>query len=281
MRPLDALCLDLLGGAPDEAEPLVVLADRATYRVRVGDEQFVVKTDDDSRTTTNEIAGHRKAAAAGVRVPELVGASDDACAMRWVDGIRLCGYESAAAWRDAGAQVRIAHDAGGGPPFGTGFGGFNPSRPTWRSFFELFAETMLADCERDLGFPAEQGARIRAAMRDAGGLDTPKVVWCHGDLQADHVLVDPATDRVTAIIDWADQGAGDFGWDIAVLSIDDEAWLGAALDGYGATAEDRGALDALVPLYTVVRLLGEAYWLAEHGYSYADSLGRAMQWRPS
>jgi len=281
LRPVDALCRDLLGAAPGEVEPLVVLSDRATWRVTIGNEQFVVKTDDDSRTVANEIAGHRRAAAAGVRVPELLGAADDAFAMRWAEGVRLRGYASIDAWRDAGAQVRVAHDVGGGPPFGTGFGGFNPSRPTWRSFFELFAETMLADCERDLHFPRAQGARIRAAVRDASGLDTPHLVWCHGDLQAEHVLVDPATDRVTAIIDWADQGTGDFGWDIAVLTIDDEPWRDAALDGYGATADERAALAALVPLYTVVRLVGEAGWLAEHGYAYDDSLGRAIRWRPS
>jgi aminoglycoside phosphotransferase (APT) family kinase protein len=214
-------------------------------------------------------------------VPEIVGATDDAYAMRWVDGVPLRVCESTDAWRDAGREVRVVHDAGGGPPFGTGFGGFGPARPTWRSFFELFAETMLADCERDLDFPREQGARIRAAVRVASGLDSPHVVWCHGDLQPEHVLIDPATDRVSAIIDWADHGAGDFGWDFAVLTLDDEGRRDAVLDGYRATDHERDALDALLPLYSVVRVLGEACWFAEHGFPYDDSLGRAVRWQPS
>ena len=279
MRDVDALCHDLLGAAPDAIEPLVVFPDRATWRVSIDRDQFVVKTDDDQRTVDNEIAGHRRSEAAGVRVPAVVAAADDAFAMRWVDGVTLSAHSTSDAWRDAGAQIRVAHDVGGAPPFGTGFGGFNPARPTWRSFFELFAETMLADCERDLGFPREHGDRIRAAVHDAPGLDTPHIVWCHGDLQPEHVLVDRATGRVAAIIDWADHGAGDFGWDLAVLTIDHAPYRAAFLDGYGATREQRAALDALLPLYCVVRLVGEAGWFAEHEMPYAGNLRRVQEWR--
>jgi aminoglycoside phosphotransferase (APT) family kinase protein len=277
VRDPDTLCRELLDGSPDAVEPLVQYADRASYRVRVNGEHFFVKTDDDSRTMTNEIAGHRRAQLGGVRVAELVAATDDALAMRWVDGVTLRDHQTAAAWRDAGAHMRRAHDLGAVPPFGTGFGGFKPSRPDWRSFFELFADHMLTRCARDLGLARAQGDRIRGALRDTPRLDTPHVVWCHGDLQPDHVLVDPATDRVTAIIDWADNGAGDFVWDFAVLTLDG-APLDDLLDGNGATRAQRTALDALLPLYSVVRLAGEAGWLAEHGFPYADNLRRVREW---
>ena len=275
MRDVDALARDLLGDSADAVDPLVVWPDRGTWRVMVRGECFVVKTDDDLHTMTHEIEGHRRAAVAGLRVPELVAASDDAFAMRWVDGVPLRDHGSAPAWTDAGAQLRAVHDLGGTPPFGTGFGGFNPTQPDWRSFFEEFAGDMLGTCERNLGFPAERADRIRAALRDAPGLDSPHVVWCHGDLQTEHVLVDPASDRVTAIIDWADHGAGDFVWDFAVLTIDDAPRRGAALEGYGATREQRAALDALLPLYSVVRLVGEAGWFAEHDLPCAAILDRA------
>ena len=271
---------ELLGVDPEHVDPLVVFADRGAYKVRIGDDMFVVKTDDDPRTTRNEIAGLRRARSAGVRVPELVAVADGALAMRWADGVTLRDRATADAWRDTGREIRLTHGVGGGPPFGTGFGGFNPSRPDWRSFFELFADTMLADCERDLGLPRADGERIRAALRAAPGLDTPHVVWCHGDLQPEHVLVDPATDRVTAIIDWADHGTGDCVWDIAVLTIDDPQHRDAFLHGYGATAAQHDALDALLPLYAVVRLAGEAGWFADHGFPYADNLRRVQEWRP-
>ena len=279
-RDPGTLTLDLLGRAADEVEPLVVWSDRATYRVTLGSERFVVKTDDELETVAREVAGQRRAADAGVRVPEVVAVADDAFAMRWVDGVMLQDHPRPDAWLNAGAQVRIAHDLGGGPPFGTGFGGFEPEQPTWRAFFEAFAERMLRDCERDLEFPAAPAARIRAAVHAAAPLlDTPHLAWCHGDLQPEHVLVDPASSRVAAIIDWADQGSGDVGWDVAVLTIDHAQRLDAFLAGYGAGDELRAALDQLLPLYGVVRLVGEATWFAEHGYPAAENLRRAIEWR--
>jgi aminoglycoside phosphotransferase (APT) family kinase protein len=278
VRDVDALTRELFGGAPDEVATLVVFPDRAAYRVRIGEDQFVVKTDDDVATVANEVAGHRRAEAAGVPVPELVASVDEAFAMRWVDGVTLAEHSTAPAWHDTGRHVRVVHDLGGGPPFGTGFGGFNPSRPDWRSFFELFADSMIGDCERDLGFPRAEGDRIRDALRAAPELDAPHVVWCHGDLQPDHVLVDAGTDRVTAIIDWADQGSGDLLWDVAVLTIDHPEHRAAFLDGYRATSEHRAAVDATLSLYCVVRLVGEAGWFAEHGLPYAANLRRAADW---
>jgi Ser/Thr protein kinase RdoA (MazF antagonist) len=272
---------ELLGTTPEKIEPLVVFPDRASHRVTIGSERFVVKTDDDRRTVAREVAGQRRAAAAGVRVPEVIAATDDAFAMRWVDGASLQDHPTPEAWRDTGAQIRLAHDVGGGPPFGTGFGGFGPEQPTWRAFFEAFAEHMLQDCERDLAFPSDQAARIRRALRGcAAQLDTPHLAWCHGDLQPEHVLVDAATNRVAAILDWADHGAGDIGWDVAVLTIDHAPRREAFLAGYGADDELGAALEQLLPLYNVVRLVGEATWFAEHGYPPDESLQRAIDWRP-
>lgn len=281
--PRDPVVLtrELLGATPDEIEPLVVWPDRAAHRVTIGAERFIVKTDDDVETVGREVAGQRRAAAAGVRVPQLIAATNGAFAMRWVDGVTLRDHPTPGAWHDTGAQIRIAHDLGGGPPFGTGFGGFEPEQPTWREFFEAFAESMLRGCERDLDFPAAPSARIRAALRAAAPLlDAPHLAWCHGDLQPEHVLVDPATDRVAAIIDWADQGSGDIGWDVAVLTIDHNEHREAFLTGYGADDELRVALGQLLPLYSVVRLIGEAGWFAEHGYPPGENLQRAIDWRP-
>lgn len=280
-RDPDVLARELLGRTADKIEPLVVWQDRAAYRVTLGSERFVVKTDDEHETVAREVAGQRRAADAGVRVPEVVAVTDDAFAMRWVDGVTLQDHPTPDAWRNTGAHVRIAHDLGGGPPFGTGFGGFEPEQPTWRAFFEAFAERMLRDCELDLEFPAAPAARIRAAVHAAAPLlDAPHLAWCHGDLQPEHVLVDPATSRVAAIIDWADQGSGDIGWDVAVMTIDHAQHLDEFLAGYGAGDELRAALDQLLPLYGVVRLVGEAGWLAEHGYPWDDNLRRAIEWRP-
>jgi aminoglycoside phosphotransferase (APT) family kinase protein len=275
------LTRELLGSTPDTIEPLVVWADRATHRVTIGSDRFVVKSDDDPRTVAREVAGQRRAATGGVRVPEVVAATNNAFAMRWVEGVGLNAEATPDAWYDTGAQIRRAHDLGGGPPFGTGFGGFGPEQPTWRAFFEAFAESMLRDCERDLDFPAAPAVRIRDALHAAAPLlDAPYLGWCHGDLQPEHVLVDPTRHSVVAIIDWADNGSGDIGWDVAVLTIDHDQHRDAFLDGYGANSELRNALGQLLPLYKVVRLVGESGWFAEHGYPPGENLRRAIAWSP-
>jgi aminoglycoside phosphotransferase (APT) family kinase protein len=236
-----------------------------------------VKSDDDHETVAREAAGQQRAAAAGVRVPEIVAVVDDAFAMRWVDGAALNDLP-ARAWRDTGAQIRIAHDLGGGGlPFGTGFGGFEAEQPTWRAFFAGFAQSMLRDCERDLDFPDASATSVRDALVAAGPLlDAPHLAWCHGDFQPEHVIVDASSNRVVAIIDWADQGAGDVGWDMSVLTLDHRRHLDAVLDGYGADADLRAALDQLLPLYDAVRVIGAATWYAEHNLPTADILGQAI-----
>jgi aminoglycoside phosphotransferase (APT) family kinase protein len=269
---------ELLGGAPDEVEPLVVWDDRSTHRVTIGAERFVVKSDDDYETVAREAAGQQRAAAAGVRVPEIVAVVDDAFAMRWVDGVTLADHPGPDDWRDTGAQIRLAHDLGGGGlPFGTGFGGFEPEQPTWREFFAAFAERMLRDCERDLDFPSDSATRVREALVAAGPLlDAPHLAWCHGDFQPEHVIVDASSNRVVAIIDWADQGAGDVGWDMSVLTLDHRRHLDAVLDGYGADDDLRAALDQLLPLYDAVRVIGAATWYAEHNLPTAGIFAQAI-----
>ena len=253
--------------------------DHATVRVTLRGRRYVVKTDQSHGTVAREAAAYRRAAAAGVRVPHLVAVTDDALLTTWVDGVTLDQRPTAGAWRDTGAQLRIAHDLSRDPTFGAGFGGYEPEHPSWRDFFESFAERELQLCERVLDFPAEHAERIRAALRMAAPLlDSPIVGWCHGDFQPEHVLVDPATNRVASIIDWADHGSADIGWDVMVLTLDDPSHLGALLDGYDAEGDLRAALAERLPLFGVIRLLSEAHWLAEHNLPFENSLRRAIAW---
>jgi aminoglycoside phosphotransferase (APT) family kinase protein len=86
-------------------------------------------------------------------------------------------------------------------------------------------------------------------------------VWCHGDLQPDHILIDPETNAVTAVIDWSDHGQADGAWDFALLTLDHDRLASAR--------------SPLVPLYQHVRLLTEMRWLADHGFdTWRDAMGR-------
>jgi aminoglycoside phosphotransferase (APT) family kinase protein len=224
-----------------------------TYRVTIGTESFVCKAEDAQPgwkpELPTEIAAHQHAAAHGIPVPELVAAEPTAFAMRWVDGVPVHVHDTEAGWRAAGDVVRAIHAVDAIGTIGVGFG---EGGETW--FASLLSEVEFEGPRCiELGLQPAALERVRAAMHDARAqIDAAPLVWCHGDLQPDHVLLDPATDEVVAVIDWSDHGRADGAWDVALLTLDDDR----------LTAERA----PLVPLYQQVRLLGEMRWLADHGF---------------
>ncbi len=269
----------LLGRAPDHISTLVRWRDHGAYRVDAGGDSFVVKLDDDPELVAREVAGHQRAAAAGVPVPELIMADDHCIAMRFVDGTPLHESATEAAWRAAGSALRQVHDLTPGDLIGDGFG---LAGTTWPEFVEALLERELEGCGRELGFDPSQAKRVRRAFDDARPLlDQPVLVWCHGDCQPDHVLVDPHDDSVVAIIDWADHGKGDSAWDLAILSLDHTSHIDALLDGYGEVAVGADRTRTVLSLYRVLRWLREARWLAARSLpESAVSLEQATTWSP-
>ena len=254
----------LLGRAPDAAQPLVVWPERATYLVTLGSESFVLKGEDpDARPgwkpeLPTEIDAHRHAAANGIPVPELVAADDTALAMHWVDGVPVHVHDSDSGWRAAADVVRGIHALA---PIGTLGIGFGDRGSSW---FESLVAEVESEAPRclELGLAPAVLDRVRDGVHDARAeIDNAPVVWCHGDLQPDHILIDPATDAVTAVIDWSDHGQADGAWDFALLTLD-----------HVRLAAD---CSPLVPLYQQVRLLTEMRWLADHGFdTWRDAMNR-------
>lgn len=73
--------------------------------------------------------------------------------------------------------------------------------------------------------PASTLARCRSFVDDAGSLSTPPVgsrSLLHGDLSAEHILIEPASAQIVGLIDWADACVGDRAYDFKFLW----AWLG-------------------------------------------------------
>jgi aminoglycoside phosphotransferase (APT) family kinase protein len=261
----------LLGRVPDTIEPMITWDHRSTFRCAIGNDEFVVKADTDATEHENEVSGHRRAAAGGIPVPELIAVAPGALAMRWVPGVALRSDASADAWRAAGEITRRIHDF---PPDGRIGGGFMPARDTWTDAVCAEVDEELALCIRDHGLSSSAATRVREAVADAALKNAP-LVWCHGDLQPDHLILDSATDRVAAVIDWSDHGTGDGAWDIAVLTLDDDARLGDFLAGYGPAG-------GLVHLYRAVRLLGEVTWLQGHmPDAVPPVLSQLEAWRPA
>ncbi len=93
----------------------------------------------------------------------------------------------------------------------------------------------------------------------------------HGDCQPDHVLLDE-DDTVLAIIDWGDASTGDPLWDLAVLTAHHQERLADVLEAYGAPP----SAVAVVRAYWIVRHLGSATWLLDHGFDPSPDV-RAAQ----
>jgi aminoglycoside phosphotransferase (APT) family kinase protein len=268
-----ALCRRLLGRTPDSIEPLVVWDHKAAYRCVIGRDAFVCKVDVQLDEVRREVEGLARAAAAGIAVPQLVAGDTGALAMRWVAGTALAYSSPSEWWRNAGRELRRVHALDPPPYCG---GGFAPTRDSWAATIEAEVEEELEKCVRENGLDPELAAHIPRAIADARDeLAAAPPSWYHGDLQPDHVLVDPASGEIAAIIDWSDHGNGDAAWDVAVLMLDDNSRLDAFLDGYDADAAERERLTRILPTYKLVRWLGEIRWLTEHGF--ADGAAAAQR----
>ena len=95
---------------------------------------------------------------------------------------------------------------------------------------------------------------IVAAVRDR-----PQVL-IHGDLQPEHVLVDPLGRRIVAILDWADSGFADPLFEVARLSLVNRELAEPFLTGAGLANDPM-----LIGGYRVLWSVLSATWLAERG----------------
>ena len=93
-------------------------------------------------------------------------------------------------------------------------------------------------------------------------------VFSHMDLGVEHVLVDPATQRITGIIDWTDAAIGDPAYDLGLILRDlGPAALGAALGALGR--DDERALRDRAGFYARCALVEDlAYGLTHDRPAY-------------
>jgi aminoglycoside phosphotransferase (APT) family kinase protein len=235
------------------------------------DADIAVKVYLDADALRGEAAALARAHAAAVPVPEVLRFEPGPPAVlvtRLVRGVPLSSRWPDAA-HEAGRALRRLHDAGGSPPFSGG-------QDDWTAFVDWWADREIAACR-------ERGAldgRTAAALRDRFDALRPAlahrpVALLHGDLQAEHVLVDPATGRLAAILDLVDVQPGDPLLDVAVLSLWDEPLAEPVLAGHG----DGDGPDAghLLAAYRLLRHLAGVPWLLDHGLTReADRSLRAI-----
>jgi len=172
-----------------------------------------------------------------------------------VGGIPLTSAYPLAA-KATGRLLRRFHSLGASPPFVDG-------QRSWSVFIRDWADREIATMVARRALRPGDGQRLQ---RHFAALDTVlsarPCALIHADLQAEHVLIDPVTQRVHALLDFVDTQPGDPLIDIAVLSLWDTGLAGAVLAGYDAMENEQADL---LRTYRVLRHLGAANWLTTHG----------------
>jgi aminoglycoside phosphotransferase (APT) family kinase protein len=234
----------------DVAEVQVVVAHHDCATLRVGD--VFLKIDADQRRTDVEVEAM---ALAPIPTPQVLWRKPPVLALAALPGTALgrLGEPSAAspaAWKAAGATVRMLHDA---------------PLPPWpgQSLDELASE-LDSECEWLVAngvIPADMVKRNRQVAEAALRPWTP--VFAHGDLQITHVFVDG--DEVTGVIDWSEAGRGDAMYDLASLTFGHEERLGDVVAGYGTDVD----LDVIRGCWSLRSLLA-IRWLLEHGFDPSE-----------
>ncbi len=250
----------LLGATPEQVDLLVDYGYRAAWRVRAGRFDFMVKADARPGMAAREFANLWHAGRSGVPVAEVVGFLQHpvpSLGLRWIDGVTLRESTSPDAWRNAGTALRMLHEA---PLLWRKPEPWGNLTISWleRGIDYLVERCGLTTTERDR---AMEAARALQPL-----LDRIEPTWLHGDCQDAHFLIDPATNEVTAVIDWSDAQPGAVDMDFAVLTINPGAQLAALLDGYGASTALRERLKRTLPLHRAVRAVEAAPWLDAHRY---------------
>lgn len=268
-----------------------------TYRcvfVTVGPDgtPVVVKAD----TRPGQIAAERHvtlaARAAGVPVPAIVPAQDivpgeggepPLLVLEYVPGRPLGAGAPASAWAEAGRVLRRLHaiaDPGGlkswperAPDAGMGSG------LPLRSVLAGHAAREAAGTVKRGLLSSEQAARLGRLLGEAfsraearGADDPANSRVLHGDCQPDHFLLADHAGHIAAVLDLGDACTGDPVWDLAVLTIDHPARMDDVLAGYAPPPDLARRVSALAGPYRMLRWLGEASWLHDHGYDPGPSI---------
>jgi len=205
-----------------------------------------------------EVATMERALAAGIPVAKRLTFHTGPPAVlitKRVGGIPLTSAYPLAA-EATGRLLRRFHALGARPPFVDG-------QRSWSVFIRNWADREIATMVARRAISLGDGQRLHRhfAARDTV-LSARPCALIHADLQAEHVLIDPVTQRVNALLDFVDTQPGDPLIDIAVLSLWDTGLARAVLAGYDARGN---AQTDLLRTYRVLRHLGAANWLTTHG----------------
>jgi aminoglycoside phosphotransferase (APT) family kinase protein len=228
----------------EEVQVIVAHRERATLRVG----EVFVKVDADQARLDVEVEAMTRAP---VPTAKILWRKPSVLALAAVRGTALGrlgqpSTSSSAAWRAAGAAVRMLHEA---------------PLPPWSGASVQEKATMLEEeCAWLLANDVLPGDLVTRNRRLAEGALRPSTpVFMHGDLQVAHVFVED--DEVTGVLDWSEAGQGDALYDLASLTLGHPEHLEDVVAGYGVEVD----LDVIRGWWSL-RSLTAIRWLVEHGF---------------
>lgn len=253
-QPLLDLVVSRLEVEPGQVAVLASRQERLVCRVARAEGDLVAKVSTHRGDFEQESRAMRRLAGMGIPVSEVVLVEPGPPAMlvsHWVEGEPISVDSGARASGEVGRILRRIHRERAVGPF-SGHATIGAWIEHWYGLvIAWWAESGdLEPVTRDI---ADRWlAEARPVLADRHG----RLMLFDG--RPEHFLVGPGG-RV-ALIDVADLQAGEAAMDLAVLELDAPGILPAVLDGYEATAEERGAFDVLVPFLVFLRALSGAEW---------------------
>ena len=230
----------------------VVLTNNDRVTLRVGD--MFLKVDADRARTEVEVEA---IGIAPVPTPEILWRRPPVLALRALRGRALgrLGEPSPAspeAWTAVGVAIRTLHEA---------------PLPRWHGpSVDQLAARLTDGCDWLLANDVLPPDVVEHNRLLAEAVLRPcRPAFIHGDLHIEHVFVDG--DEVTGIIDWSEARQGDPLFDLASLTLANEAHVDDLIAGYGADI-DRDSLRG----WWSWRCLVAVRWLFENGYGSPDQL---------
>lgn len=261
-RNLELLARNSLRKYRGKEEPLTALylqPDRAVFLAKAS--QIILKVYTESKALQREFEVAEKARHVGVPIPEMIGLDLQeytVLAMKQVMGTPL-HTQNKNAIREAGTYLRKFHEIGAQPPFSGGQCKWEMF-VLWWAFKEIESLSSLKlYSQRESDHLKSRFKKIQSTLQDR------PIVLLHGDLQAEHILVDRELDKVVAFLDFADAQPGDPLLDIAVLTLWNHAMTDPFLEGY-ESIENTEETQNLISHYRLLRHLAEIPWLHERGF---------------
>ncbi len=247
-------------GSEEALQPLYLQPDRAIFLA--SNSKIILKVYGEGSSLQREHAIMQQVQARGVPIPEillLAIAQPSVLAMRQVIGHPLSSKNIGAA-KEAGTYIEQFHSMKTAPPFTGG-------QMNWNEFILWWSRREIDNVEKLDIFTHSEIAQIHLSfdvMRPV--FATRPIAFLHGDLQAEHILIDPQTQRVIAFLDFADAQPGDPLLDLAVLSLWNHSLADRVLEGYTGI-ENNEQTKQLLSQYRLLRHIAEVPWLLNRGFN--------------